>query len=142
MRIVGLVIVLVLLVLGMVVSAGRIFNLIDTPSAIMVVGLTLGMAWQAGTPLLLVIRSFFSSNLTPEEIERAVAGWVQVRTFLVIAGVMGTFVGLLSLFHAENVMKYFFPGVATALITTFYGLLLSYVIFLPHQRRLEAKIQA
>ena len=115
MRIVGLVVLLGLVGLGMS-NGGKISMILDIPSVVMIVGLTLGISWQAGTPLILVIRSFFSSNLTAEEIKIAASGWAQVRTFVMVAGVIGSFVGLVVLFNYEKATEHFLLAVATAAI--------------------------
>mgnify|MGYP001258566169 CR=1 FL=1 len=73
MRILGLVVLLGLLGLG-ILNGGKMWMIIDISSVIMIVGLTLGISWQAGTPLKLVIWSFFSSNLTAEETKTAAMG--------------------------------------------------------------------
>ncbi|MCZ6636358.1 MAG: hypothetical protein O7G87_23410, partial [bacterium] len=122
-------------------NGGKIWMIIDIPSVIMIVGLTLGISWQAGTPLKLVIRSFFWSNLTAEEIKIAASGWAQVRTFVMVAGVIGSFVGLVVLFNHAQAAEHFLLGVATAAIPMFYAVVLSCGLFLPLQRRLEAQVQ-
>ena len=147
MRVIGLILVPVMVGLGFM-NGGSLFQIIDIPSALIVVGATLGIAWQAGTPIRLLIRSFFSSNLTPDEIRTAATGWAQMRVFLLIAGIIGTFVGVINLFQveglsqSEKVLYYVHTGTATAVITTFYAVFLSYAVFLPLQRRLEAQMEA
>ena len=45
------------------------------------------------------------------------------------------------MFHALDVYDALLPGTATALITTFYATVLSYVVFLPLQHQLEKQLE-
>lgn len=139
MRIVGLVIVLVLLSMG-VMNGGSLNGVIDTPSVVIVVGLTLGLCLQGQIPFVMVFLSFFGTEYQGEELRAVVQGWKHVRKYVMISGVLGTFVGMINMFNALDVYDAFLPGTATALITTFYAAVLSYAIFLPLQHQLEKQL--
>lgn len=136
MRIVGLLIVLVLLLMG-VMNGGSLGSVIDIPSVLIVVGLTLGISLQGGVPLGKILRSFFGAPFQGEELRDVVQAWKQVRTYVMVSGLVGSLLGMMLLFQNLDVYDAFFPGTATALITTFYATILSYLIFLPVQNRLE-----
>lgn len=139
MRIVGLVIVLGLFLLG-VMNGGALSNVIDTPSVLIVVGLTLGLCLQSRIPFVIVFMSFFGKEYKGEELRAVVQGWKQVRTYVMVSGVLGTFVGMINMFNALDVYDAFLPGTATALITTLYAAVLSYMVFLPLQHQLEKQL--
>ena len=139
MRIVGLVIVLVLFFLG-VMMGGTLANVLDTPSVLIVVGLTLGLCLQGKVPLGMVIQSFFGTEFQGEDLRVVVQAWKHVRTYIMASGLLGTFLGMINMFQALDVYDAFFPGTATAFITTFYAAILSYMIFLPLQHRLEKQL--
>ncbi len=139
MRIVGLILVLVLLLLG-VMNGGSVAYFIDMPSVIIVVGLTLGISLQRGVPLMKVIQSFFGVSFQGDDLCEVVQAWKQVRTYVMVSGLVSTLLGMITLFQALSVYDAFFPGTATALITTFYAVVLSYVVFLPLQHRLERQL--
>ena len=140
MRIIGLVIVLVLLLLG-VMNGGSLAYFIDTPSVIIVVGLTAGISLQSGVPLMKVIQSFFGVSFQGDDLSEVVQAWKQVRTYVMVSGLVSTLLGMMTLFQALSVYDSFFPGTATALVTTFYAAILSYVVFLPIQHRLERQLE-
>lgn len=139
MRIVGLVIVFVLFAMG-VMNGGSLGNVIDTPSALIVVGVTLGLCLQGKIPFVRVFLSFFGTEYKGEELRIVIQGWKHVRTYVMVSGVLGTFVGMINMFNALDVYDALLPGTATALITTLYAAVLSYTIFLPLQHKLEKQL--
>jgi len=139
MRFVGLGVVLILIFMG-VMNGGSLGHVIDIPSVLIVVGLTLGISWQGGVPLGKVVRSFFGGVFQGDELREVVLAWKHVRAYVMVSGVVGTLLGMMLLFQNLDVYDAFFPGTATALITTFYAVVLSYLIFLPVQNRLEQQL--
>ncbi|SNX55512.1 flagellar motor protein [Thermoanaerobacterium sp. RBIITD] len=56
-------------------------------------------------------------------------------------GMIGTLIGLINMLKNLDDPKKVGPGMAVALITTFYGSILAYLVFLPMARKLNARSQ-
>ena len=92
MRIIGLVIIFVLLLMG-VMNGGSLGNVIDVPSVLIVVGLTLGFGLQGKIPFGMMMKSFFGGAVQGDDLRLVVLGWQHLRTYVMVSGVLGTFCG-------------------------------------------------
>ena len=63
------------------------------------------------------------------------------RFYSLDAGGIGTFIGLIIMLKNMDDPAAIGPGMAIAILTIFYALVLSFAIFLPLQSRLENRIQ-
>lgn len=137
MRIVGLIIGLGL-ILAATLSVGSFGSFVDIPSALIVVGGTLGLYLFSGSSVLLLVRSVFSSDLSQSELRVAVSLWKRLRRFLMAIGWISFLIGFVALLqYMPDAADSLGPGLATALITLFYSGVLSYVVCLPIQLHLE-----
>ena len=142
MPILGLIMILVIIVLGTYMGGTPIY-FTDIPSVIVVCGLTIGALLLSRAGIGTMLKSAFSANLSDEEVNAAADSWAQARTYVLAAGWIGFLVGLIHILNTTKLLEQpkFIPlGVATALITVLYALILSYLIFLPIERRLRRRL--
>ena len=133
MRIIGLVILLALLAVAM----GDLTMFIDIPSALIVLGFTIGALIFARAGIPNMFGAAFDAGATAEQLQAAARGWTQARTYSVASGIIGTMVGFVIVLKNLDDIGAIGPGLAIAIITVFYGLVLGYGICLPMQSRLE-----
>ena len=137
MRIIGLIITFVLIVVAM----GDVSAFIDVPSLLIVVGGTLGMLIFGRSGIPNMISAAFSGDATNEELTAAAKGWRMARSYTLVSGVIGTFIGGVIMLKNMDDPAALGPGTALAILTILYSLLLSYGVYLPLQSRLEDRIQ-
>ena len=133
MRIVGLVILFALLALAM----GDLTSFIDIPSLILVPGFTIGALIFARAGIPNMFSAAFAAEATSDQLQAAARGWGQARTYFVASGFIGTMIGFVIILKNLDDIGAIGPGLALAIITVFYGLVLGYGICLPMQSRLE-----
>jgi flagellar motor component MotA len=108
------------------------------PSVLIVTGGSLGMYLFSGSPVVLLVRSGFSSDLAQSELPMAIKSWKRLRRFIMAIGWVSFLIGLIALLHhMPDAIDSLGPGFATALITLFYSSVLSYVVCLPIQLHLD-----
>ena len=139
MRILGLILALVVLMVGI---GSNLSAMIDPPSAIIVVGFTLGALLLSGCDLSLMVRAISPDNLSPDELATSARGWKLARFYSLAGGVIGSVIGWSIILANMDDPAAIGPGMAISLLTVLYGLLLAFVLFLPLQvhicRRLPA----
>ena len=139
MRIVGLVVV----ALGLAAGIGsNIPPFVDPPSLIIIATFVLGVLWIAGTPVGQMLRAVFASDLSSVNLGDAARGWELARTAAVVAGITGTVVGAVIMAKNLDDLADLGPGLAIAVLTIFYGLLVGYGICLPCQYYVERRSRA
>ena len=137
MPIVGFLLAIALLVVG---SRSNLAAMIDPPSFLIVFGFTLGALLMSGADIPLMLRGINAGSLTPEEASRAAAGWKTARMAGLAAGGLGTMMGwIIMLKNMDNVIN-IGPGMAIALLTVLYGLVVSFGICLPLQANIERRV--
>jgi len=137
MRIIGLIAILTLILLAM----GDVTLFFNMPSVLIVLGGTIGMLLWAGASIGSMFKAVFSGNATLEELQAGVNGWRLARVFTIAAGVMGTVIGLILMLHKMDDPAAIGPAMAVAMLTTFYGIVLSFAICLPLQARLQERAE-
>jgi chemotaxis protein MotA len=65
----------------------------------------------------------------------------QMATFAPAFGMIGTLIGLIQMLRTLNDPSKIGPGMAVALVTTFYGAVLSYMVFMPLSAKLAVRSQ-
>ena len=65
----------------------------------------------------------------------------QMATFAPAFGMIGTLIGLIQMLRTLNDPSKNGPGMAVALVTTFYGAVLAYMVFMPLSAKLAVKTQ-
>jgi len=91
----------------------------------------------AGVSIPNRFKAIFSGQATPQELLAAARGWAQARIYAVAAGILGTFIGAVLMLQQMDEMDQLAPAVAVSLLTSIYGVIMGYGIFLPLQHRLE-----
>jgi len=131
MRIVGFIGILAVVVLAM----GNIVFL-NVDSVLIDLGFTIAALLLAGVSIPNMFKAIFSGQATPQELLAAARGWARARIYIVVAGIIGTFIGaVLTLVNLDEFTE-LGPRVAVCLLCLFYGVI-CYGIFLPVQHRLE-----
>ena len=117
---------------------------VDTPSVLITIGGGLVLAlinFPIADLFGAIGTGFGSSGLGQEEGTKAARALQALGSSFVGAGVIGTVVGLVNMGHAVDDPSAVWPGIATALITTFYGLMLNYAVIAPLRRSVVSRIQ-
>jgi flagellar motor component MotA len=133
MRIIGLVITLAMLALAM----GDLAVFIDTASALIVFGITIGGLIFAKAGILNMFSASFAADASRENLQAAARGWAQAKIYANASGVIGTMTGFVIMLQNIDDMAAIGSGLAIAILTILYGLILAYGICLPMQMRLE-----
>ena len=134
MRILGL----VLLILALMVGIGsNLPAMIDPPSLIITLGGTIAALLFAGQSIPNMFGAVFSGGAGADDLRSAARAWELTGAFSLAMGAIGTFIGLIIMLKNMDDPDAIGPGMAIALLTVFYGLILSFGIALPLRSRLE-----
>ena len=141
MGILGFVIMFVLAIVGLSAS-GSLGHVLDIPSVLIVIGVSLGMLLMAfGSSLGAAIMTIFRKNAEREALVFGIVVFKRGRSFAIASGVVGTMIGMVSILANLDYIAALGPGLATALITSIYSLALAYGVFqlvvISLERRLE-----
>jgi flagellar motor component MotA len=125
------------LLMGGLVAAGLSFsgpiqNFIDFPSAgIVIVATILGLfVSHPASYVRQILRSVFGpETMHPEQAEQGAAMFHRLAELAVAIGFLGTMIGLVQMLQAMEDPSAIGPAVSVALLTMFYGILLSEVAF-------------
>jgi len=109
----------------------------DIRSIIIVTIGTLGMLLLGGSNIPIMIKTALSGNATDEELRVGISDWRQARAYSLSTGVACVMVGVITVVANLDDPARIGPGLATALLGTFYALLLGFGFALPIQARLE-----
>jgi flagellar motor component MotA len=135
MRIIGLI---VYLFAALMVGIGsNLPAMIDTSSLIIVLLGTLGLLLFGGSRLGNMFGVVFSGEATVADLQEAAQAWKQAGAYMMTCGGIGTFIGLIIMLKNMDDPAAIAPGMAIALLTTFYGIVLGLGICLPLSARLE-----
>ena len=133
-RISGFILFISMILFGMEFDFSTMF---DIRSIIIVTISTLGMLLLGGGNIPIMIKTAFSGVATDEELRVGISDWRQARAHSLSAGVACVMVGVITVVANLNDPARIGPGLATALLGTFYALLLGFGFALPIQARLE-----
>ncbi|MFH1566573.1 MAG: MotA/TolQ/ExbB proton channel family protein [Gemmatimonadota bacterium] len=134
MRIVGIVLCILVMMVGI---GSNLSAMIDIPSLIIVLGGTFGMLLLGGSPLVLMLRSIVSVPAAEPEARAAARGWRMARIYALASGILGDVIGWVIMLKNVDDPAAIGPGMAIALLTSFYGILLAFVLCLPCQANIE-----
>ena len=125
-------IVMIALVVGGIVHAGFLSELVGVPSAIITVGVwCAALLMSFGKGCSTAIRAVFSRTASREMLALGVAVFERGQSYAVGCGVLGTLVGTVIMLSKLDDPARIGPGLAVALLTLIYGLFLAYGILLP-----------
>lgn len=139
MRLAGLIIALGVLALASLNGNPSFF--LDVGSIIIVVGITIGCMLSSATSLRLLLRAIFGASLSGQELRAAVRACSRARTYATASGWFGFVMGLIILGAFLDDIRSLGPGISLSLVTIFYSMVLSYLVLLPAQNRLEDRIE-
>ncbi len=137
MRILGLIIIIALLALGM----GSITPFIDLPSALVVLGFTIGALIFSGAGIANMFSISFAANADAKHLAAAARGWAQARSYSIASGFIGTLLGFVIMLKNIDDLAAIGPGLAICILTMLYGLIIAYGICLPVQSNLEDRVR-
>ena len=140
----GLLVVVAVLVWGILLG-GRLSSFVDVTSGVLVLGVTFGLL-VATHGLSSTVSSLFGglgrllvpgrcAQWTPEEAASAANIASSAIRFSLIAGVLGGFIGLVTLLQSLDDPSAMGPPMAVMVLSAFYALLLIMAWFLPVSRR-------
>jgi len=142
--VIALILFFVLIGMG-IIAGGDISAFIDTPSAFITIGggLLLSLiSFSFGDLFGAIGTGFGNSDLSQEEGDNAARALGALGSSFVGIGVIGTVVGLINMGQNIDDPASAWAGVATALITTFYGLILQYAVIRPLRRSVVSRTSA
>jgi flagellar motor component MotA len=137
MRVVGLILALVVLMAGI---GSNLSAMIDPPSAIIVLGFTLGALLLGGSDIPLMLRGISPAALAPDELAASAKGWKMARFHSLAAGAAGSIIGWIIMLQNLDDPGAIGPGMAISLLTVMYGLFLAFVVCLPLQANIAKRL--
>ena len=138
MRIIGLII----FIAGMGIGIGaNISFMIDIKSAAIVVGCTLGLLLFGGSRIGPMFGSVFRCSVPAADLLQAARDWKLAAAYLLASGVIGTLIGLVIMLKNMDDPAALGPGMAIAVLTILYGVIVGLGICLPLAVRLENRAQ-
>ena len=125
-------IVMIALVVGGIIHAGFLSQLVDMGSAFITVGvwcaaLLMSFGWGCYT----AIRAVFSRTASREMLALGVAVFERGQSYAVGSGVLGSLVGAVIMLRKLDDPAAIGPGLACAFLTLAYGLFMAYAILPP-----------
>jgi flagellar motor component MotA len=125
----GFIIMFVLAIVGLSAS-GSLGYVIDIPSLLIVIGISLGMLLMAyGSSLGSASKTIFRKSAEQKALMLSLAVFERGKSFAIASGVIGTMIGVVCILASLDDIAALGPGLATALITSIYSLALSYGVF-------------
>ena len=141
MGILGFIVMIVLIVVGFF-ETGYPTAFLDLGSALITLGLLCAaLLMSFGMGGLKAVRTVFSRSADREALVLGIAVFERGKSCAVGAGVLGTLVGVVIMLGNFDKVSALGPGLALALLTQAYGLLLAYGIFLPVAASLKRRLE-
>ena len=138
MRILGFIVLVTALMVGI---GSNLSSMIDAPSLIITVGGTLAALLFAGQSIVNMFRAVFAGEASKEQLSDAARAWELTGAFALAMGAIGTIIGLVIMLKNMDDPAAIGPGMAIALLTLFYGMLVAFAVALPLRSRLEDRAQ-
>ena len=138
MRIIGLII----FIAGMGIGIGaNIPSVLDISSAAIVAGCTLGLLLFGGSRIGPMFGSVFRCSVPAVDLLQTARDWKLAAAYLLASGVIGTLIGLVIMLKNMDDPAALGPGMAIAVLTILYGVIVGLGICLPLAVRLENRAQ-
>ena len=139
MGIIGFVLLVALVFLGLGSQIGRF---IDIPVIVIVFGsLIAALLMSFGRKVFSAVGTVFRREADQKSLILAIALFERARSYVVAGGVLGSLIGFMILWKIMDDPAAMGPGMAVALLTQIYPIMIAYAILLPVvaslQRRLE-----
>ncbi len=127
----------VILVVAIGVNGHSLLSFFDLPSLILVVGMTLCGTFASHSPK--TVLQAFNMALSDHQSDAdpgKEAVFHDASRFAAASGVLGSLIGVVKMLQVLDDPSALGPAMAVALLTMFYGLILSQFVFLPLGRRI------
>ena len=125
-----------LILIGLGLSLGA--TIIDVPSAKITLGGAFALLLVNGANIGAMFKGVFSSAATAEERRAGARGWELCGIYALIAGAIGTLIGLVTMLKNMDDPAAIGPGVALGMLSSFYGFVLAFLISMPLRKKLTA----
>ena len=139
MSIIGLLVVFISLGVGI---AGEATTLIDNTSLFITFGGAIGLLLFSGTNISAMFKGAFSNNATADELRAGARGWELFGIYALVAGAIGTLIGLVLMLASITDPAALLPAMAICLLTQVYGFGLALLISMPLRKKLEIAASA
>ena len=138
MNLLGIVLLIALVLIGLGSSIGRIH---DTASGIIVLGaLCGGLMASFGPRRTRILRILFGKEAGREDLHYGLAVCARARSYCLAGGVLGTLIGTMVMWKNMDDPTWLGAGMAIALLTQLYPILLAYAILLPFSLSLRQRL--
>jgi flagellar motor component MotA len=114
---------------------------VNVPSLVIVLGLTFFALLASGSKIVSLLSLLTRKDVLPDELHDASYTVFMAGRYSMSAGVVGVLIGLVLMLGSMDDPAAIGSGVAVALLTALYGVILKYFIYAPILHRIEAKIQ-
>ena len=141
MILIGLIVIILSIIFGTFIIEP--FAFIVLPSLLPILGCVFGgllMTYKRN--LFTAIKGIFSKKIDSRGLELSILVLEKAKSFSIAAGSLVTLIGFTSLFSNLEDKTMLFPGISVAYLSLFYGLFISYAIFLPLIYRLKRKLNS
>ena len=125
-----------LILIGLGLNLGA--TIIDVRSAIITLGGAFALLLVSGANIGAMFKGVFSSAATTEERRTGARGWELCGIYALIAGAIGTLIGLVIMLKNMDDPAAIGPGMALSMLTSFYGFVLAFLISMPLRKKLTA----
>ena len=136
-KIIGFIAVITAIMVGI---GSNLEEFIDTPSLIIVFGITIGAILNSGRSISQAVGAVFKCDLSADEYRIAADTWRKSEDFLVGSGIMGTLIGCIIMLKNLDDPAAIGPGLAIGILTVLYSVYLKYFICKPIVMALLDKI--
>ena len=120
-----------LILIGLGLNLGA--TIIDVRSAIITLGGAFALLLVSGVNIGAMFEGVFSSAATA-----GARGWELCGIYALIAGAIGTLIGLVIMLKNMDDPAAIGPGMALSMLTSFYGFVLAFLISMPLRKKLTA----
>ena len=142
MGILGFILMVVLIALGLNQST-QLGYYVDIGSAIITVGVTIfALLMSYGSGFGSAVKAVLSRESDARSLKLAIAVFERGRSYAIVAGALGSVVGMVIILKNLDDPSALGPGLAMCLVTMLYGLALAYLLLLPVAGSLRRRLEA
>lgn len=134
---------LALVATGVLFAGARATLFLNLPSLLIVVLLSLVLSLCTFSPVEIgraFALAFRRTEVDQSELRAAILYFRSLQWYLIVSGLIGFFIGLIAILAGLGTAKTVGAGLAIALLTVFYSLLLAAVVAVPFRTGLERRL--
>ena len=113
---------------------------VNVPSLVIVLGLTFFALLASGSKIVSLLSLLTRKDVLPDELHDASYTVFMAGRYSMSAGVVGVLIGLVLMLGSMDDPAAIGSGVAVALLTALYGVILKYFIYAPILHRIDTQI--